>query len=61
MGFTRYSDCASSKDHGDVVCFVKSLDFGGEIKIKRFNAYNFTRLVTFRFSIPKQRYLTALY
>ena len=61
VGFTRYSDCASSQDHGDVVCFVKSLDFWGEIKEKRFNAHNFTRLVTYRFSITKQRYLTALY
>ena len=53
-GFTRYSDCASSKDHSDIVCFVKSLDIWGEIKKKRFNAYNFTRFVRYRFSIPKQ-------
>jgi len=38
---TRYSECASSKDHGDV---VTSLDFWGEIKKKRFNAHNFTKL-----------------
>ena len=61
VGFTRYSDCASNKDHGDVVCFVKSLDFGDEIKKKRFNAHNFTTLVTYRFSITKQRYLMTLY
>jgi len=53
VGFTRYSDCASSKDHGDVVCFVKSLDVWSEIKKKRFIAHNFTRLVTYRFSITK--------
>ena len=46
VGFTRYSDCASSKDHSDVVCFVKSLHFWGEIKKKQFNVHNFTRLVT---------------
>ena len=32
VGFARYSDCASSKDHGDVLCLVKTLDFGGENK-----------------------------
>jgi len=32
VGFTRYSDCASSKDHDDVVCFVKSLDFGVKLR-----------------------------
>ena len=44
VGFTKYSDFASSKDHSNVVCFVKSLDFWGEIEKKRFNAHNFTRV-----------------
>ena len=39
VGFSKYSDCALSKNHGDVLCFVKTLDFGVEIK-KRFDAYN---------------------
>ena len=61
VGFTRYSDGASSKDHDDVVCLVKSLDFWGEIEKNRFNARNFTRLVRYTFSMLKKRYLTALY
>jgi len=44
VGFTRYSDCASSKDHGDVVCFVKSLDFWGQIKKKQFDVNNLSHI-----------------
>ena len=46
VGFTRYSDCASSKDHGDVLCFVKTLDFWDGIKKKQFDVYKFTRLIS---------------
>ena len=36
VGFTRYSDCASSKDHGNVLCFVyKRLIF--KVKLRRSN------------------------
>ena len=45
LGFTRYLDHASCKLHGNVLCFVKALDFQGEIT-EQFDAYNFTRLVT---------------
>jgi len=31
LGLTRYSDHASRKHHGNVLCFVKALKFQGEI------------------------------
>jgi len=31
VGLTRYSDYASRKHHGDILCFVKALAFQGEI------------------------------
>ena len=31
MGLTRYSDCEARKHYGNVLCFVKALQFRGEI------------------------------
>ena len=45
-GLTRYSDYTSRKHHGDVLCFVKALAFRGEINKLRFDAFNFTRLIS---------------
>ena len=45
-GLTRYSDYTSRKHHGDVLCFVKVLSFRGEINKLRFDAFNFTRLIS---------------
>ena len=33
-------------DHGNVLSFVKTLEFRDEIKNKRFDAHNLARLVT---------------
>jgi len=31
LGLNRYSDCASHKHHGNVLCFVKALEFRDKI------------------------------
>ena len=46
MGITRYSDRASRKHHSNVLCFVKALEFHGEINKSQFDACSFTRLFT---------------
>jgi len=54
--------CASCKDHGDVLCVAKALNFSGEIK-KQFDTYVHVTLpdLSSWFSVIKQQYFTVLY
>ena len=53
QGLTRYSDRASLKHHGNVLCFVKALEFQGEINNSDLMHATSPDL-SYRFSIMKQ-------